>query len=163
MDSDQHSPESESASRPYTGRHRPALLTRTVFAALATATLIGAGVTAAGAATPSATGTGTSLAADGHDSPRADRHDARRDVPRDEPSPKSTHDKPEPNKPKVKPKPKPAWVVPSPEDISDTFGPRGWRGGEMHYGTDFLAAEGERNYAAAAGVVVQAGPNGGYG
>ena len=58
---------------------------------------------------------------------------------------------------------RPKWQLPSKAPISDVFGPRGWRGGEMHAGTDFAANQGEDNYAAFDGVVVQAGWNGGYG
>lgn len=58
---------------------------------------------------------------------------------------------------------RPKWQLPSRAEISDVFGPRGWRGGEMHAGTDFAADQGEDNYAAFDGVVVQAGWNGGYG
>ncbi|MEV0647079.1 M23 family metallopeptidase [Phytomonospora sp. NPDC050363] len=57
----------------------------------------------------------------------------------------------------------PKWTLPSKALISDVFGPRAWRAGVQHDGTDFAADEGEDNYAAFDGTVVQAGPNGGYG
>lgn len=55
------------------------------------------------------------------------------------------------------------WTLPSDREISDVFGPRAWRGGEMHAGTDFAANAGEDNKAAFKGTVIQAGWNGGYG
>lgn len=58
---------------------------------------------------------------------------------------------------------KPHWTLPSKALISDVFGPRAWRAGVQHDGTDFAANEGEDNYAAFDGTVVQAGWNGGYG
>jgi len=58
---------------------------------------------------------------------------------------------------------KPHWTLPSKALISDVFGPRAWRAGVQHDGTDFAADEGEDNYAAFDGTVIQAGENGGYG
>lgn len=58
---------------------------------------------------------------------------------------------------------KPHWTLPSKALISDVFGPRAWRAGVQHDGTDFAADEGEDNYAAFDGTVIQAGWNGGYG
>ncbi|GLZ78896.1 hypothetical protein Afil01_37030 [Actinorhabdospora filicis] len=55
------------------------------------------------------------------------------------------------------------WTLPSDAPVSDVYGPRAWRGGEMHAGTDFAADTGQDNKAAYKGTVVQAGWNGGYG
>ncbi|GLZ78034.1 hypothetical protein Afil01_28410 [Actinorhabdospora filicis] len=63
-------------------------------------------------------------------------------------------------------KPVPAksgWAAPSTADISDTYGPRGWRDGEMHWGMDFAANMGDKIYAAHDGTVVMAQRYGGYG
>lgn len=145
----------------YLGRHRHPFLTRTVFAALATATVLGTGLTAASAAPP-ADDTPAAAQAPASQQPEPPP-ETESPSPGDEESgseePKATK-KPEVGEPE---KQKPSWVVPSGDGISDTFGPRAWRGGEMHNGLDFAAEQGDENFAAAKGTVVQAGSNGGYG
>lgn len=150
------------------GRLRLPKTSRTVFAAVATAAVIGGGLTIVTAESTDSQSPAVAVADASHDSERAGRGNDRV-APSQEPSATPTEaktaektDKPAPEPAKTK-KPKPDWVLPSPAPISDDFGPRDWRAGEMHYGTDFAAAPGQTNYAAGAGVVVQAGPNGGYG
>lgn len=69
----------------------------------------------------------------------------------------------EPKKPAKPTKAKSGWAAPSTAEISDTYGPRGWRGGEMHWGMDFAADKGDKIYAAFNGTVVMAQRYGGYG
>lgn len=147
----------------YLGRHRHPFLTRTVFAALATATVLGTGLTAASAAPPHDDAPAVAEESTGA-KPESDPTIEPEPTPSEEESgsekPDETKDKPKANDAE---KQQPAWVVPSADGISDVFGPRGWRGGEMHNGLDFAAEEGDENFAAADGTVVQAGSNGGYG
>ncbi|MGH8883109.1 MAG: M23 family metallopeptidase, partial [Stackebrandtia sp.] len=148
----------------YLGRHRPPLLTRTVFAALATAAVLGSGLTAASAAPPLDDATPVADAPADHES--EDTKEPEPAPSKEKPSSEDKEKKPDGNdaeKKEEKKKPKPAWVVPSGDAISDTFGPREWRGGQMHAGLDFAAEEGDPNYAAAAGTVTKAGPDGGFG
>ena len=58
---------------------------------------------------------------------------------------------------------RPAWTAPSKAELSDTYGPRDWRNGEMHYGIDFAADQGVVNVAAHSGTVTFAGTRSGYG
>ncbi|HIW64504.1 MAG TPA: peptidoglycan DD-metalloendopeptidase family protein [Candidatus Stackebrandtia excrementipullorum] len=147
----------------YFGRHRQLPFSRTVFAAIAAATLIGSGLSAAVAADSPADDTVAVASAEREEQAQADR-DAEREVPAESEAPEKDADPAETPDPKdAEAAPPPDWVIPSPAPISDVYGPRAWRGGEMHYGTDFAAAEGADNYAAADGTVVQAGSNGGYG
>ncbi|MDI6098459.1 M23 family metallopeptidase [Actinoplanes sp. NEAU-A12] len=62
---------------------------------------------------------------------------------------------------KTRPLPKAQWVHPlSSAEVTSCFGPR-W--GRLHAGVDLAAPHGARVVAAGAGVVISAGPNGGYG
>ncbi len=58
---------------------------------------------------------------------------------------------------------RPDWTAPSKAELSDTYGPRDWRDGEMHYGIDFAADQGVVNVAAHDGTVTFAGTRPGYG
>ncbi|GIG68797.1 M23 family metallopeptidase [Phytomonospora endophytica] len=69
-------------------------------------------------------------------------------------------EKPRPTKPV---KAKSGWAAPSTAELSDHYGPRGWRDGEMHWGMDFAADKGDKIYAAFNGTVVMAQRYGGYG
>jgi len=69
----------------------------------------------------------------------------------------------EPAKPTKPLKAKSGWAAPSTAEVSDTYGPRGWRDGEMHWGMDFAADKGDKIYAAFNGTVVMAQRYGGYG
>jgi murein DD-endopeptidase MepM/ murein hydrolase activator NlpD len=170
MDSAEASPHKHRKPTGYSGRHRPSAVPRVAVIGLAAATIIGVGLTAASAA-PSAVDPAPAVA----DDARSAEDRAGRDSTRDQtaeppaappPSEEPTLDKPSPpaaEKEKKKKEEAPSWVRPSPAEVSDTFGPRAWRGGEMHNGLDFAASEGQENVAASAGVVVQAGGNGGYG
>lgn len=60
-------------------------------------------------------------------------------------------------------KAKSGWAAPSTAELSDHYGPRGWRDGEMHWGMDFAADKGDKIYAAFNGTVVMAQRYGGYG
>lgn len=153
----------------YLGRHRQLPLSRTVFAAIAAATLIGSGLSAAVAADGPGDAPAAVAAADREEQAQANR-DSQREAPAEDEAPEEPEAAEEeveatetPETKEAEPAPAPDWVVPSPAPISDVYGPRDWRGGEMHYGTDFAAAEGAENYAAADGTVVQSGSNGGYG
>lgn len=151
----------------YLGRHRQWPFSRTVFAAIAAATLIGSGLSAAVAA-DGPRDEQVAVAADREVQEQAARDSDREAPAEDGDSAEEAENADEesskaPDAKEAEPEPAPDWVVPSPAPISDVFGPRAWRAGEMHYGTDFAANEGVENHAAAAGTVVQAGANGGYG
>lgn len=66
-------------------------------------------------------------------------------------------------KPVKPPKADSGWAAPSSAAVSDGYGPRGWRDGEMHWGMDFAANQGDEVYAADDGTVVMAQEYGGYG
>lgn len=145
---------------------RQSAVSRTVFAAVAAAVLLGTGFSAVSAADRPADETVAVASADREENDQAGRSAERDEATDTEAAEKATEKETETKAPepkKAEPKPAPDWVVPSPAPISDVYGPRDWRGGEMHYGTDFAAAEGADNVAAADGVVVQSGANGGYG
>ncbi|CAM3258960.1 M23 family metallopeptidase [Stackebrandtia soli] len=162
MDFPQSKPSSK--DRRYLGKHRGSNLARTVLAAIAVGTVGFSAITATTTAAPLTDPVETvANASDRPNDDRADRGDEREEETTTAPEKeKEEEKKPEPKDAK-EPEKKPDWVSPSPAEISDVYGPRAWRAGEMHFGLDFAANEGEPNYAAAAGVVVQAGPNGGYG
>lgn len=62
---------------------------------------------------------------------------------------------------KTRPQPKPVWVHPlASAQVTSCFGQR-W--GRLHAGVDLAAPHGSPVAAAGAGVIVSAGPNGGYG
>ncbi|GAA4895350.1 hypothetical protein GCM10023223_06130 [Stackebrandtia albiflava] len=140
-------------------------MSRTVFAAIAAATLIGTGLAAADATGGNATDTVAVATAEAREEQtQAGRSDDRTEAEAsDDATTETTEEETTATKEAEPAAPAPDWVTPSKAPISDVFGPRAWRAGEMHYGADFAAAPGEKNFAAADGVVVQAGSNGGYG
>lgn len=170
-----HPPDTQPQDR-YRGRHRKSGLTPTALTAVAAATMIGTGLTAAGAAGSQEPDVSPPAVADASQEDRADRFESRPvdvdptfedplEVPLDAPEPNPADDEPEPEpEPEEEPEPEtPDWVLPTDAPVSDVYGPRAWRGGEMHNGLDFAAPQGQDIRAAASGVVVSAGHDGGYG
>jgi murein DD-endopeptidase MepM/ murein hydrolase activator NlpD len=81
--------------------------------------------------------------------------------PRFEAAPEPVSPAAAPVRRKTRPQPKAQWVHPLPTaEVTSCFGPR-W--GRLHAGVDLAAPHGTPIVAAGAGVVVSAGPNGGYG
>ncbi|MEV0646387.1 M23 family metallopeptidase [Phytomonospora sp. NPDC050363] len=72
-------------------------------------------------------------------------------------------EQPAEKKPAKPMKAKSGWAAPSTAEVSDTYGPRGWREGEMHWGMDFAADKGDKIYAPFSGTVIMAQRYGGYG
>ena len=149
-DTTDHPPQRDHRESPPRGRDRSSALTRTVLAAVATATFLGAGFTVL-------------HTAGGTDSLSATVADIDSDRTGDQAGRGSDRsDETPPRRPDAAMK-RTTWMAPSTAAISDVFGPRDWRAGEMHYGADWAAAPGQLNYAIHSGTVLQAGPNGAYG